>query len=179
VFVSASPDWIDFLRDAGALAGDPIVLARNRLVCIAAKESPLATARAGDLRALLAAIGADGRVAIADAGVPAGEYARASLQHAGVLDAFTPHLVGQKDVRAVLHAVEQGELGAGFVYATDARVAGVDVLFELDPASHPTIEYHAVALRGAANPAEAARFIEFLRGEAARELLAAAGFALP
>ncbi|MBZ0266922.1 substrate-binding domain-containing protein, partial [bacterium] len=35
VFLSASPGWIDFLRAADALDGDAIVLARNRLVCIA------------------------------------------------------------------------------------------------------------------------------------------------
>jgi molybdate transport system substrate-binding protein len=87
--------------------------------------------------------------------------------------------VGQKDVRAVLHAVEQGELPAGFVYATDARVARVARLFDFDPATHPPIEYHAAALRGAPNPDGARRFLEYLRSETARALLSAAGFALP
>ena len=179
VFVSASPDWIDFLREAGAIAGEPIVLARNRLVCIAPTGSPLVEAGARDPRALLAAIGADGGVAIADVGVPAGEYARHSLKRLGVLDAFRQHLVGQKDVRAVLHAVEQDELAAGFVYATDAKVAAVELLFAFDPATHPPIEYQAAVLRDAPSPAEARRFLAYLGGEAARELLMGAGFALP
>jgi molybdate transport system substrate-binding protein len=176
VFLSASPDWIDFLREAGLLEGEPIVLARNRLVCIARRGSGLA---ARDPRALLDAVGPDGRVAIADEGVPAGEYARAALQRLGVLDAFRPHLVGQQDVRAVVHAVEQGELPAGFAYATDARIAAVDVLFAFDPAAHPPIEYQAAVVRGARNPQEARRFLDSLRGETARALLADAGFALP
>ena len=79
----------------------------------------------------------------------------------------------------MLHAVEQGELAAGFVYTTDARVASVERLFAFDPASHPPIEYHAAALRGAASPAEARRFVAHLRSEKARALLAEAGFALP
>jgi molybdate transport system substrate-binding protein len=79
----------------------------------------------------------------------------------------------------VLHAVEQGELPAGFVYATDARLAGVALLFAFDPATHAPIEYRAALLRGAPSQAQARRFLEHLQGEAARALLADAGFALP
>jgi molybdate transport system substrate-binding protein len=87
--------------------------------------------------------------------------------------------VGQKDVRAVLHAVESGEVAAGFVYATDARLAAVERLFTFDPAAHPPIELLAAALRDSERPAEARGFVAFLRGEAARARLAEAGFALP
>lgn len=179
VFVSASPDWIAFLREAGALAGEPVVLARNLLVCVAPEGSPLAARGVADPAALLAALAPDDLVAIADEGVPAGEYARKALAKLGLLEAYRPRLVGQKDVRAVLHAVEQGELPAGFVYATDAKVAEVELLFAFDPVSHPPIEYQAAALRGATNPDAARRFLEHLRSEAARELLSDAGFALP
>jgi len=178
VFLSASPEWIGFLREAGELSGEPIVLARNRLVCIAPQRSPLAAGAVRDPRTLLAAIGPEGGVAIADEGVPAGEYARRALRNLGVFDAFEPHLVGQRDVRAVLHAVERGELPAGFAYASDARIAAVEVLFAFDPATHPPIEYQAAVLRNARRPVEARRFLQHLRGEAARAILAGAGFAL-
>lgn len=176
VFLSASPEWIDFLQEADAVAGAPAVFARNQLVCVAKQGSVLA---ATDPKALLAALAPDERVAIADEGVPAGSYARKSLQSQGLLQAFTPKLVGQKDVRAVLHAVEQGELSAGFVYATDARVAAVTTLFAFDPATYPPIVYEAAVPKGAPHPAEAQRFLAFLRGEAARKLLTDAGFGLP
>ncbi len=179
VFLSASPEWVDFLREANAVDGAPVVFARNELVCITAKGSPLEAKGASDPRVLLDRLAKGDRVAIADAGVPAGDYARKALGKLGVLAAYEPQLVGQKDVRAVLHAVEQGELPAGFVYATDAKVAKVDVLFAFDPATHPPIEYHGAALRGAANPIGAQRFVADLRGEPARALLRAAGFALP
>ncbi|MBY0401622.1 substrate-binding domain-containing protein, partial [Myxococcota bacterium] len=34
VFVSASPEWVEFLREAGMLAGEPVLVARNSLVCV-------------------------------------------------------------------------------------------------------------------------------------------------
>jgi molybdate transport system substrate-binding protein len=179
VFVSASPEWVDFLRKAEALDGEAIVLARNQLVAIAAPGSALATQGAHDPKALLARLGEEDRVAIADEGVPAGEYARKALAKLGLLDAYRSRLVGQKDVRAVLRAVEQGELPAGFVYATDARLTAAPRLFAFDPAAHPPIEYHAAALRGAASPGAARRFLVFLGSQEAREMLAAAGFSLP
>jgi molybdate transport system substrate-binding protein len=178
VFLSASPEWVAYLAEAGALAGDELVFARNRLVCVAAAGSSR-TRGVGGARGLLDRIRPDGRVAIADEGVPAGEYARSALVSLGLLESFGPLLVGQQDVRAVLHAVERGELDAGFVYATDARIAAVDVLFELESETHPPIEYVAAALRGARNPAGARAFLDHLRSPAARERLAAAGFALP
>lgn len=179
VFLSASPEWIEFLRESDALAGDPIVLARNRLVAIVPEQSALAAQAVSGPRELLQQIGTRGRVAIADEGVPAGEYARSALRASGVLSAFESQLVGQKDVRAVLSAVERGEIEAGFVYATDAKVAAVKVLFAFDPATHPPIEYRAAVLRGAQRPDEAQSFLAFLHGDRARAILVEAGFALP
>lgn len=179
VFVSASPDWVDFLREADAIAGEPVVVARNALVCVATHGSALARAGVRDPSALLARLAAGDGIAIADEGVPAGEYARKALAKLGLLAALEPRLVGQKDVRAVLHAVEQGELEAGFVYATDAKLARVETLFAFDPATHLPIEYHAVVLRQATNPELAQRFLAYLTSAAARARLSAAGFVLP
>lgn len=238
VFLSASPDWVEFLEEAGATTGAPLVLARNRLVCIArrtagglgregtgdseagprdtrsatagsssapprASEASEASEASGSsessessessgsegtsgvqdtrafLQQLLHRLGAHGGVAIADDGVPAGEYARRALQTLDLLAAFEPHLVGQPNVRAVLHAVERGELDAGFVYETDANVAEVEVLGTLDPSLHPPIEYRAVVVRNAPNGDAARRFLEYLRSEPARKTLSDAGFTLP
>lgn len=179
VFLSADPGWIDFLRGANALDGEPIVLARNRLVCISSRGSALARRGTPDARSLLDGIGPDGLVAVADEGVPAGEYARAALRDLDLLSQFERRLVGQKDVRAVLHAVEKGELEAGFVYATDAKVAEVEVLFRFDPATHPPIEYRAAVVRGTHEPAASRDFLDYLQSETARRHLADAGFTLP
>jgi molybdate transport system substrate-binding protein len=180
VFLSASPDWLSFVREAGKLEGESLVFARGELVCIATRGSALHAKGALDPAALLEKGLAPGdRVAIADAGVPAGEYARQALGNLGLAEAYRPRLVGQKDVRAVLNAVAKGELQAGFVYASDARAADVELLFAFDPKSHAPIEYAAGVVRGAPHPEAARAFLDFLRGEAARAELAAAGFGLP
>jgi molybdate transport system substrate-binding protein len=182
VFVSASPEWTDFLREAGVVVGEPVLIARNALVCIAPQDGRLTATVVADPRVLVAKIAADELVAIADAGVPAGEYARQALAKLGLAAVFEPRLVGQKDVRAVLHAVEQGEVAAGFVYATDAKVARVATLFAFDPTTHPPIEYHAVVVRNADRPSAAdaaSHFVDFLTSGSARARLSAAGFVLP
>jgi molybdate transport system substrate-binding protein len=176
VFVSAGPDWVDFLREKGLLAGDASGFAGNELVAIAPAGSGLA---ATDAASLVQGLAPGDRVAIADAGVPAGEYARQALGSLGVLARYQPLLVGQKDARAVLNAVERGETKAGFVYATDARVAKVERLFAFPAGSHDPILYYAAVVKASPRQAEAERFVTFLRGPVARELLVGAGFTLP
>jgi molybdate transport system substrate-binding protein len=177
VFISANKNWADRLKDKGRLDGDYYVFARNTLVCVAPKGGTLKIA---DPAALLAAVRASGsRVGIAMEGVPAGDYTRQSLDTLGLVEHFKPHTVGQKDVRAVLHAVSKGEVAAGFVYATDARAAEVQVLFSLNPDTHDPIEYYVAVVRGARNPGTAREFIEHLRGEKGRAILKEAGFKLP
>lgn len=180
VFLSASPDWVDFLAEAALVDDEPVLFARNALVCIAPQAGRLAReGSAASPERLVAALEDDDLVAIANPGVPAGEYARAALGRLGLLAGLESRLVGQKDVRAVLHAVEQGEVAAGFVYATDARVARVTTLFAFDPATHPKIEYPAVAVRSSQQLERARRFLAYLASETARARLSKAGFVLP
>lgn len=180
VFVSASPEWVDHLVEAARVDGEPVLVARNALVCVAPKAGRLAReAVATSPEQLVAALADDDLVAIANPGVPAGEYARAALDRLGLLAGLESRLVGQKDVRAVLHAVEQGEVAAGFVYATDARVAEVATLFAFDPSTHPSIDHLAVVVRASPQLERARRFLAHLSGEAARARLSEAGFVLP
>lgn len=180
VFLSASPEWVAFLEEGGLVDGAARTFARNALVCVAPTGGRLAgEGRPTGPDALAAALDDDDLVAIANPGVPAGEYARAALAELGLLPALESRLVGQQDVRAVLHLVEQGEVAAGFVYATDARVAKVETLFAFDPSTHPKIDYPAVALRGSGQSERARRFLAFLASEAARARLSEAGFVLP
>lgn len=183
VFISASGDWIAFLEEKKATVAQARIVARNALVCVAAPTGRLAVASKaapiGDPAALLARLAPGELVAIADPGVPAGDYARAALVKLGIARPFEARLVGQKDVRAALYAVERGEVEAGFVYATDARIGRVTTLFALDPATHPPIELPAVVVRQSANPALARRFLDFLGSGPARARLSTAGFVLP
>ncbi len=176
LFFSASSQWTGQLLAAGFVEGEEVSIAGNSIVCITPRGTVL---DANGPTELLDELEDGELVAIADAGVPAGEYARASLAHIDLLDAYRSRLVGLKDVRAVLHAVEQGEVSAGFVYATDARLGHVEILFAFDAATYPAVDYRAVVLRSAADPAAAASFLDFVRGDTGRAALAAAGFLLP
>jgi molybdate transport system substrate-binding protein len=178
VFFSADLAWVDYLEKRGLLkAGSRRNVLGNSLVLVApadrALELPI---RPGfDLAAALDG----GRLAIADPdSVPAGEYARAALTKLGAWSRVADRLVRGENVRAALAYVARGEAPLGIVYRTDAqaekRVRVVDVFPE---DSHPPIVY-PVALTARAPP-EAARLVEFLTGEAAREIFTRYGFSTP
>jgi molybdate transport system substrate-binding protein len=180
VYLSASKTWIEQLKKTGWLDGDYVVVARNRLVCIAAPDIPLLDPRPTGLRQLYEDLVKSGwRVAVADEGVPAGDYARQAMKSVGLLDSYKPNLVGQKDVRAVLRAVAGGELPTGFVYATDAQTAKVTVVFEVDPNLHDSIEYYAAVVSGSPNAVAARDYIVLLRAGAGRNVFETRGFGLP
>ncbi|TMM55196.1 molybdate ABC transporter substrate-binding protein [Sulfitobacter sabulilitoris] len=147
--ILASPDWMDWLRDQGALADRKRVdLLRNRLVLIGpAGARPLPNP---DAAALLDAL-QGGRLAMGQrAAVPAGIYARAWLAGIGAWDALAPHLAETDNVRAALALVARGEATLGVVYATDAAAdTSVDVLWTVPEDRHPPIVYPAAALSDA------------------------------
>ncbi|WP_252406267.1 molybdate ABC transporter substrate-binding protein, partial [Escherichia coli] len=65
-----------------------------------------------------------GPLALADPdAVPAGRYARASLEALGAWDAVNARVVRSESVRAALAFVERGAAPFGIVYATDARAS--------------------------------------------------------
>jgi molybdate transport system substrate-binding protein len=181
VFVSVSKQWADYLKEKDRLDGDYRVFARNTLVCIVPAGSDLKPAAIKDPVALLNKVRqSDARIAIANEGVPAGEYARGALEALGLLVHYKRLLVGQKDVRATLRAVESGEVVAGFVYATDARTSDkVAVLFQFDPATHPSIDYYVAVMKNTRNNAEARAFVDHLFSDNSKVVLTAKGFAPP
>jgi molybdate transport system substrate-binding protein len=176
LFVSASREWVTWLAERAQLAGAPVVLAHNRLVCATAPRSALAAASPPSLRALLDALDAGERLAIADEGVPAGQHARARLLEDQLADRARPFLVGQTDVRAVARAIQSGEASAGFVYATDTEAARLATLFALPPTDLGPIELLGVALRDGHRTELSARLLAHLQSERSRELLDELGF---
>ena len=175
VFVSANPQWMDFLQDKGLLVeASRRDLLGNDLVLIAPAAGRLQApaSAAFDLPAAF-----EGRLALGDpAHVPAGQYARRALEHLGWWDALASRLAPAPDVRAALALVERGEVDAGIVYATDAAASDrVRVVYTFPTGSHPPILYPAAALKsGRVKKAQA--FLEFLGGEQARQILQKHGF---
>lgn len=176
LFISADSAWMDYLEERGLVqATSRRDLLGNRLVLVAPAGSRVVV----DLRPgvdLAAALGSDGRLAIAEPeGVPAGRYAVAALQALGAWQAVENRTVPAENVRAALAFVARGEAPLGVVYATDAAVEPrVRVVATFPPESHAPIVYPAALIRGA-SPAAAA-FLAWLAGPEAGIIFTTAGF---
>jgi molybdate transport system substrate-binding protein len=83
-------------------------------------------------------------------------------------------------VKSVLAKVTSDEADAGLVYATDAVAAG-DTVRSLDvPHAEDEVTAYPIAPLDQARDADAARqFVELVRSDAGRRVLADAGFGAP
>ena len=175
VFFSADLEWMDYLQQRNRLdVATRRSLLGNRLVLIA----PRASKAQVDLKrpaTLLAALG-DGRLAVGQTRtVPAGKYAKASLESLSLWNGVRPRLAESESVRAALMLVARGETPLGIVYASDAKAEpGVRVVATFPEDSHPPIVYPVAALRGA-RAAQAARFLQWLASPAADALFTKRG----
>lgn len=181
VFVSADAEWMDYAQERDLIAPDTrFVLARNRLVLVAPvfTSSPppldLDTERG---RQIAFGIG-EGRIAVAETGVvPAGRYAKQALDKYGLWPQLEKRLVQSDSVRAALEYVARGEAPLGIVYATDARVeTRVRVLGTFPDDAHAPIVYPVAAVAASKRRDQAARFLDFLRGDKAAQIFRDAGF---
>lgn len=180
VFVSADQEWMDYLQQRKLI--DPAMrrdLLGNTLVLVA----PAASTAQVDLRkhgALLAALGAQGRLAVGQtASVPAGKYARAALQALGQWDAVQPRLAESESVRSALMLVARGETPLGIVYGSDAQAEPkVRVVATFPADSHAPIVYPVAPLRASAHAKAAAEFVRWLRTPPAQAIFRRHGFSL-
>ena len=171
VFASADTARMDVVAAAGRLAGGPQPFATNGLAIAVEPGNPHGIAGPADLRR------DDLIVVLPAAEVPAGRYARAMLDAAGVTvapDSLEP------DVRAALSKVALGEADATVVYTSDlvaaaGRVEGVAVPDDVDVVA----TYPIAVLADAPAPDAAARFVAFVLSPRGRAVLAEHGFGAP
>jgi molybdate transport system substrate-binding protein len=178
IFFSADLDWMDYLAKANLInTASRQTLLGNTLVLIAPKDSTVSLTIAKDFP-LLAALGADGKLAMANVdSVPAGKYGKAALTNLAVWDAVSPRGAQAENVRAALAFVAKGETPLGIVYGTDAKSEpAVKVIGVFPEDSHPKIQYPVVLL-ASAKP-EARKFLDFLVSPEARPAFEAQGFSV-
>ena len=181
VFISADREWMDFLQARGlVVASSRFELAGNRLVVVAPATSRLATLSLASPQPMRAALGRDGRLAVAETvAVPAGRYAREALEQRGLWRAVETRLAQADNVRAAMAFVARGEAPLGIVYFTDARAEpNVRVVATFDPRDHDPIVYPAARVSGS-RAVQADKFLAFLRSREARGVLRQAGFTMP
>lgn len=174
LFFSADEAKMDALARAGLIApATRRSLLSNSLVIVVAADSGLSIASAQDL-----ATSAVRRLAVAEPQtVPAGIYAREYLQQQGLWKAVAGKIVPTENVRAVLAAVESGNVTAGIVYRTDALISTrVRIAFVVPPGEGPRISYSFAAIIGGGNPSGAARFAALVTSPAGKSVFAKYGF---
>jgi molybdate transport system substrate-binding protein len=145
--------------------------AANTLVMVTPADSALGLTALADLTQP-----AVKRIALGNpAGVPAGRYAQGALQQAGLWPLPTGKAVYAQSVRQALDYVARGEVEAGFVYATDARMHADKVKVALDAPTDQAIIYPLAVTRDSRNKDSAAAFIAFVMSAKGQAVLARFG----
>ncbi len=173
IFFSADAAKADALAKQGLLVSETREsLLGNTLVIVTAPDAPAIHSPADLTNTAIQ------RVAIGDVKiVPAGTYAKACLKKIGMWPAVELKVVPCESVRAVLAAVESGNVDAGIVYKTDAAISKrVKVAFEVPAADGPDISYPLALLKDAPQPDAAKKFIAYLKSNAAAAVFKQFGF---
>ncbi|MFC0524339.1 molybdate ABC transporter substrate-binding protein [Pontibacillus salicampi] len=147
LFISASSLHMKSLVDEDIIKEDNTYpLMGNSIVVIKSK--------AQSWKSLQEVVDEKSKIAIGTpATVPAGKYAKQSLQNTGLWTSVVDYLVYAKDVTHVLTLVEEQSVSAGFVYGSDVkRSEGIHTLKEYSPTSHEPIIYTMGVIEEEARP---------------------------
>lgn len=171
VIATADEETMGQLESAGLLEEPPQIFALNELAIIIEAGNPQNVQDLADL--------ADPnlKVVLAAEEVPAGAYARQSLDAAGV---EVQPVSLEEDVKAVVSKVSLGEADAGIVYVTDVKAAGSAVSSVPISQEHNVVARYPIAvLKDAPNENPADDFVALVLSEDGRAALSEAGFSLP
>jgi len=177
VFASADQATVD--RGIAQKLFDPASrrdFASNSVVLIVPGQGAVAALRSlADLASAEVKRIAVGKVAT----VPVGHYTQEALDKAKLWSPLEPKFVYADTVRQVLDYVARGEVDAGFVYRTDALVAGDKVKTLLTVPGHTPVSYPVVLVSDSRNKAASQDFIAYLASPPAQAVLAKYGFGKP
>jgi molybdate transport system substrate-binding protein len=157
---------------AKSLCSRPVVFTRNALVIVVPRSNP------AKLRSIYGLTRRGIKLVIAGPGVPVGSYTLQVLRKMKLTASILRNVVSREtDVREVLAKVILGEADAGFVYATDAKVAGERVSVLKVPAwAQPKLQYGICVVSSSANKSDARAFVDKVLAKAGQAKLRAAGF---
>jgi molybdate transport system substrate-binding protein len=172
LFLPASNQWARYLVEKHLVARQRNLLS-NRLVVVVAADSKLEIRKPEDL--LQTGVR---RLALADPkSVPAGIYARQSLEALGLWKELQGRVAGAMDVRQALKFVDTGAAEAAIVYATDASVSkNSRIALPLDPKLAEPVHYPVVLLKHGAEQKAALALYDFFASPAALAIFRRHGF---
>ncbi|NEQ29102.1 MAG: molybdate ABC transporter substrate-binding protein [Microcoleus sp. SIO2G3] len=176
VFISAGVPQMDALAQAGLIDTDTRRnLLTNRLVLIVPKDSTLNLTGFRQLTGDRVR-----RISVGEfRSVPAGQYAEQVLTNLRILEQVRPKLVFANNVRAVLAAVESGNVDAGIVYRTDALISDQVTQVATAPNNlHNPIVYPIAVVESSRNPQAARTYEQFLSSRQAQAVFERFGFGI-
>lgn len=174
LFISASKSNMDALEEAGLIEADSRkdMLGNTLTLVISAEKADIIKG----YEALTSADAASISIGTPES-VPAGKYAKQSLENLGVWDQIQDKIVFAKDVKQVLEYVDTGNVDCGLVYKTDALVMKTGtVAGDLPEDSHDPIVYPAALIKDSAQGKAGAKFYDFLQTDYAKGIFEKYGF---
>jgi len=178
IFISADLDWMNDVQKNNAIKPDT---RSNFLGNVLVLVEPADSSQKVNIKPgfPLAKMLGDNKLAMANPdAVPAGKYGKAALEKLGVWNSVEPKVARAEDVRAALLYVERKEAPLGIVYQTDAASdKGVKIAGVFPPDTYPPIIY-PIALTAASKNPEAAKFLAYLRSDAAKPFFTKQGFSV-
>ncbi|MCW5604238.1 MAG: molybdate ABC transporter substrate-binding protein [Burkholderiales bacterium] len=176
VFASADLETMDRAQKQNVVVqGTRVNFAANKLVVIVPGSSNAQLDSLADL-----GDAAIRRIAVGiPESVPVGRYTKGVLEAAKLWEPLQPKMIFTQNVRQSLDYVARGETDAGFVYATDARIAQERVRVALEVPTADPILYPIAAVKGNGQERQARDFVQFVQSERARQILEKYGFGPP
>jgi len=172
IFISAATIQMDALQQKGLIITDTRKnILSNQVVLIAPKNSNLVS----NFKDLTSA-GLQ-KIALGEPkSVPAGKYAQEVLTFYNIFNQIKPKIIYAKDVRQVLTYVETGNVDAGIVYLTDAKVSDVKIVAIAPANSHSPVVYPVAVIKASKSINAAKKFVQFLSSKLASNVFNKYGF---
>ncbi len=172
VFISASKEKFEVLKERKLVINEHSTdILQNSLVLIGKKNIKLDTFQElFNLEFNTIAIGTPETV-------PAGKYAKETLESIGIWNQMEQKLIFGKDVRQVLSYVETGNVELGIVYLTDALLTDkVIILATPGKELYSPIHYSVGVVSNTKHIEEAVNFYNFLQKDKAIKIFEKYGF---
>lgn len=167
VFISAGKKHMDILESNNLIDQESRKnLIGNKLVLIVPNEYKHEIKTVFDLADM------DVKISIGEPNsVPAGQYAKESIEYFGLWDELESKIVYAKDVKQVVAYAEKGEIAAGVVYNSDTAVIKNSTIVEVfDENSHQPIIYPGAIISASKEKDSAKVFLDYLNNDTAGQI---------
>ena len=177
VFICAATDKMDALEKQGLLLTETRRdLLKNQMVLVTPASNSKSNLKLDNFEDLTTK--KTTAIALGEPkSVPAGKYAQEVLNSFKIADQVNSKAVYGKDVRQVLNYVATGNVDAGIVYRTDAKVSdNVQIVATAPENTHSPVIYPIGVIKDSDQPEAATELIKFLTSSEAQAVFEEYGF---